>query len=98
MKSIAKFIYFSILLSGLSHSAVIRTKTAHISSRYKVPKNSNLSLSEKVHPSRYLKEEKFLLGLTAKQKLFINHQIDLPKTNKNKIRKSLLPSSITLFV
>ena len=41
------------------------------SSKFKNVKNSYTKLSNKVHPTRYLKEDNILPGLTAKQKLFV---------------------------
>ena len=74
MKSVSSLlaqITVALAMVSICQSAVIRTKQNRASTKYKDVVSSRAKLADKLHPSRYLKEEAMLPGLTAKQKLFL---------------------------
>ena len=71
-KTLSNTILLMITIAGFLNSKVIRKQSKRLFSNNKSLKKSSQNLSDTVHPSRFLKEEKFMPGIPAKLKLFMH--------------------------
>ena len=75
-----------VSLPWISHSNVVLLKQLKSAGGPKAPKNSRAKLIDSHASTRYLKEDKFIPGLSAKKRLFMDHKEEKKHHSPGKTR------------